>query len=225
MARSAIGCAMEFLFPSVCPGCGNPPGPDLCPVCEEGLAAIRFPCRLCSSVRENAQSECPHCGGHGLPHLESLTARWHYKGVLVELIGAAKERGEGASFRALANLLPRPHLDSAPTLVVPMPPGLGRVYRRHVPTFFAQKAAKNLDIPWKQGLQATREVPVQHSLGRNERQENVKGIYTATTAVNGQRILLVDDLVTTGASLSSAAQALRRAGAIRVDALVLARAE
>jgi predicted amidophosphoribosyltransferase len=225
MVQSAIGCAMEFLFPSVCPGCGTPPGPDLCPVCEEGLSAIRFPCRLCSSVRDNAQAECPRCAGHGLPHLESLTARWHYKGVLVELIGAAKERGEGAAFRSLHSLLPQVHCDPAPTMVVSMPPGLGRVYRRHVPSFLAQIAAKRLAIPWKQGLQATREVPVQHSLGRNERQENVKGIYTAKPIVSGQRILLVDDLVTTGASLSSAAQALRRAGATRVDALVLARAE
>jgi predicted amidophosphoribosyltransferase len=74
-------------------------------------------------------------------------------------------------------------------------------------------------------LLRTRHTREQAGLGLKERGENVAGAFTATARVAGQRILLVDDVVTTGATVRAAATALRRAGAYRVEVVALARAE
>ena len=63
----------------------------------------------------------------------------------------------------------------------------------------------------------------QTGLSRKERQENTRGIFTAAPAVAGQNILLVDDVVTTGATLKEATKTLLEAGAARVAVAVVAR--
>ena len=69
--------------------------------------------------------------------------------------------------------------------------------------------------------------PAQHRLARQERLRNLRGAFTAPieslSQLRDARVLLVDDVTTTGATLAAAAQALRAAGAARVDALVFAR--
>ena len=69
----------------------------------------------------------------------------------------------------------------------------------------------------------------QHTLGRTGRLRNLQGVFAAAPAnaplLQGQRLLLVDDVMTTGATLHAAAQVLRHAGAAQVGALVVARAD
>jgi predicted amidophosphoribosyltransferase len=65
----------------------------------------------------------------------------------------------------------------------------------------------------------------QASLPRDERAENVRGAFSVRRALGGQRVLLIDDVRTTGATLAAAADALERAGCIDVKTLALARAE
>ena len=78
-------------------------------------------------------------------------------------------------------------------------------------------------------LLRVKETPPQSSLPRKERFAKVRGAYALepakATAVRGQRIVLLDDVMTTGASLHAAAQVLRRAGASHITVLVFARTE
>jgi ComF family protein len=74
------------------------------------------------------------------------------------------------------------------------------------------------------GLRKTHDTAAQSTLRRDERAANLRGAFTADASVRGRRILLVDDVCTTGATLRACAKALRRAGAARVAALTVARA-
>jgi ComF family protein len=77
------------------------------------------------------------------------------------------------------------------------------------------------------GLVRLGEAPAQHRLGRQQRLHNLRGLFAAPAdrlaQLRGARLLLIDDVMTTGATLDAAATALRAAGAGRVDALVFAR--
>lgn len=76
-----------------------------------------------------------------------------------------------------------------------------------------------------QGLRRIRETTPQTGLSESERKANIKGAFTAPSdAVRQKRVLLVDDVLTTGATLDECARTLTRAGASSVDVLVLARA-
>jgi ComF family protein len=78
-------------------------------------------------------------------------------------------------------------------------------------------------------LLRTRDTPAQHSLPRAERLRNVQGAFALDplrrSSLRGQRVVLVDDVMTSGASLHAAARVLREAGAAHVTALVLARTD
>lgn len=83
--------------------------------------------------------------------------------------------------------------------------------------------AKELGLPCGEVLEQVRETETQHLLGRSQRADNVRGAYRAKPRVGGERVLLVDDILTTGATMGSCAQALYQAGACWVAGLCAAR--
>ena len=87
----------------------------------------------------------------------------------------------------------------------------------------AKALAKELGLPWWTLLEQARETATQHNLTRAQRADNVRGAYRARAEAAGQRLLLVDDIVTTGATLRACAQALYEAGAQSVGAVCAAR--
>ena len=87
----------------------------------------------------------------------------------------------------------------------------------------AKALAKELGLPWWTLLEQARETATQHNLTRAQRADNVRGAYRARAEAAGQRLLLVDDIVTTGATLRACAQALYEAGARSVGAVCAAR--
>jgi predicted amidophosphoribosyltransferase len=78
-------------------------------------------------------------------------------------------------------------------------------------------------MPRRPLLSRTRETPPQSSLSAPGRRANVEGAFAASAGARGRVLVLVDDVVTTGATLFAAARALRAAGALEVRGLVLAR--
>lgn len=78
----------------------------------------------------------------------------------------------------------------------------------------ARPLANRLGVPYAELLMKTRDNPEQHFLGKEQRAANVRGVYSASAErVRGKSILLVDDIVTTGATLSECVRVLRGAGA------------
>ena len=91
----------------------------------------------------------------------------------------------------------------------------------------ARPVAKRFGLPLANELRRTRYTQAQAGLDQTERQKNLKGSFAVKRPdrVNGKRILLVDDVFTTGATLRAATEALKQAGAARVTALTLARVD
>ncbi len=87
----------------------------------------------------------------------------------------------------------------------------------------ADETGRLLATPRRSLLSRSRETPPQSSLPAAERRANVEGAFAASPRARGRVLVLVDDVVTTGATLFAAARALREAGARDVRALVLAR--
>lgn len=85
-----------------------------------------------------------------------------------------------------------------------------------------KEVAKELGLPWREALEQTRETETQHLLNRPQRADNVRDAYRAMRRISGERVLLVDDIVTTGATLRSCAQALYEGGAAWVGCLCAA---
>lgn len=89
----------------------------------------------------------------------------------------------------------------------------------------AKAAAGALGVPLAEVLEKSKENQCQHGLGRSARMENVKGVYRAGPEAKGRALLLVDDIVTTGATLCQCAEALYEAGAVKVYGLCAASAQ
>ena len=106
---------------------------------------------------------------------------------------------------------------------VPMSPEKRRRRGYNQSQLLAKSLAKELHLPCWDLLEQVRETATQHELSRAERADNVRGAYRARAEAAGQRLLLVDDIVTTGATLRACAQALYEAGAQSVGAVCAAR--
>jgi ComF family protein len=114
--------------------------------------------------------------------------------------------------------------------LVPVPLHWTRLWRRRFnqSAVLAQSVSAIAAVPVADHILArTRATPPQVGLARSERARNVQGAFavpkTARADVKGRKLIVIDDVLTSGATVDACARALLRAGAVRVDALVLAR--
>jgi ComF family protein len=131
--------------------------------------------------------------------------------------------------RILAELIPKQSDDFAADAVVPVPLDQGRFRERgyNQAELIAKPLARLLGIPFRAYLLVrTRPRPNHLRLTRRERWETVRGAYAPCerAPVDKLRVLLVDDVFTTGATLDACSRALRGAGAVRVAGITVARA-
>ena len=119
----------------------------------------------------------------------------------------------------------RPEI-APPDLIVPMPLHPNRLKARgfNQAAEIARHAAKALGLAWRSdALIRLHDTAPQAGLRREERWANLRGAFACPEPLQGARILLIDDVLTTGASLSACAEVLRHAGASHIDVAVLAR--
>ncbi len=217
--NAAVATVLDLLLPAVCPLCHEAPGPELCPACLPQLPVLAEPCPLCAMPKR--ESPCPACRDDGLIHLDGVRAAFAYRGTMRRLVGDAKAGARPAAVAVLAGLLPLP--EAPVDAVVPVPPSPGRRPGPHLATACARLAARRLGVPFLAPLRCTRHAREQHRLSRPERARNVVGLFACAGRVPA-RVLLVDDILTSGATASAAAAALRSHGARRVVASFLCRA-
>jgi ComF family protein len=218
---------LDLLFPPRCAGCGSP-GVIWCLRCNQ-LVRRLLP-RTCSRCgrRFPAAGRCRVCppSPDGLP----VTAIGHYGPPLDRALTHLKYRPDRALAEVFAGWLAEAYRLTGWTAdcIVSVPLGRRRERQRgyNQVALIAQALDPQLEMPaLPTALRRTRETRSQVGLTPIERQRNVSDAFSADPAqVRDHSPLLLDDVYTTGATLTACARALERAGAIRVYGLTLARA-
>ena len=162
--------------------------------------------------------------------LDSCTAVYEYGGQLAVALRRLKFQGRSDIAKSLQPLLQESFCGAAQRadLAVPVPLHRRRLAKRG----FNQAQRLLLPLAKANGLPVARSVLVrnkntqaQAQLSAKDRAANLRGAFDASEAVRGKRILLLDDIRTTGSTLDAAGRALRRAGALEIHAFVVARAD
>ena len=226
--------------------------PDQCRICHAPLVELsRAPvCRkclrapepltaeyFCLSCRTPFQTPYPldtdgRCGlcRNGLTGFDAAYSFGAYEGMLRELIHLYKYGRMRPLAEPLGDLmalaLPR---EQQFDLVVPVPLHWFRLWRRgfNQSALLARGMARRCAIPVAHVLRRSRATSSQAGLSRTRRRQNVDGAFRVSRGARlaGQRILLIDDVLTTGATAAACARTLKRAGARSVSVLTLARVD
>jgi ComF family protein len=228
---SLIG-SLAARVPSQCTICREWPSRPLCDPCIARFASPVARCPTCAIAVPTGVERCSDCVRQP-PPLDACIAACAYAWPWPDHISHFKFRGETGWAVAFAQLMRNaPWAEAALErcdLVLPMPLATARLRERG----FNQslELARRL-APGKTDatlLLRMRDTPAQRGLARPERLLNLRGAFAVeplrAAAVRGRRIVLVDDVMTSGASLFAAAQTLRAAGATHLTGLVLARTE
>lgn len=197
--------------------------------CEDCIAACEvFPenrCALCQRLLGEGEHNCPRS-----EPLTWVLAWGHHAGPLQQAVHHLKYKRDVSLGDKLAQhlvgLLSSVELGNVCVVPVPLWPGRKRQRGYNQAALLARPLAYSLGMPYCSNMVARiRNTASQVGLSIPKRQENMAGAFQAAPAkAAGKRVLLVDDVLTTGATLHAAAQALRQAGAQEVVAVVLARA-
>jgi ComF family protein len=218
--RAAAAKALDAALPATCVGCGSE-GPPICDACLPALDA-----RLASpaGVPIGLPGELPE----PLLQLEWCAS---FRGVTRDALHAIKYGGEQRLADRLGAAIARrwQAVGVGAELVVNVPVHAERERQRGYDQagLIARQAARDLSLPFAPALRRARATIAQFDLDRRDRARNVKGAFVVDARhaadVRGRWILLVDDVVTTGATLASCATALYVAGASGVSAITVAR--
>jgi predicted amidophosphoribosyltransferase len=178
----------------------------VCEACRRLLTADSARCRLCGTPAADERT-CPTCHG-----------RWRAWDGIAVLGGYADE------LRTAVLAAKRPAGELQLAGLVPLH-WTRRLARGSSSAHgLARELAAGLGLPCRSLLRRTRATRMQNELPPGERRRNVQGVFRAV-ATAGRRILLVDDVTTTGATLAESAAALKEADAAAVHAVVVARAD
>jgi ComF family protein len=215
---------LGLVLPSRCAVC-SAPGPALCGVCSAALIRIAPPvCERCGCPGAWPVRRCVECAGRRLAFARARSALV-YDARSRPLVSAWKERGRRDLAPILAELvaevLAPPQVEAI--TFVPGDRERGRE-RGHVPAArLAAALATRWRLPLERILARTGPAPRQAALPRGARRANVRGAFVPRGEAP-RTVALVDDVYTTGATVSACATELRRAGAHRIEVVCLARA-
>ena len=214
---------LDVLFPQRCVACGAG-GAQLCERCLDRLPRLHPPlCARCGAPTQWPVERCRECAGRRLA-FASARAAVGYDADVRALVAGWKDHGLRRLAEIAAELVdevvPRPDV----ALLTFVPPDGDRSLERghHPPERLARELGRRWELPIGSLLRRTREIRQQRGLSRPERRANVAGAFRATKEIPS-RIVLVDDVYTSGATASAAASALRAGGARRVDVVTFAR--
>jgi ComF family protein len=204
--------------------CGAESGPELlCPACIAELPPLPESCPRCA-LPSPGGSVCGSCLSKP-PHFDGTLALWPYEFPCDRLVQALKYRARLALAGFFARVLasrPLPEID----LIVPMPLHPRRLAGRgfNQALEIARGLARRVGRPLEpRGALRVKDTAPQTELPYEERAKNVRGAFLCKLDLSGASVAVVDDVMTTGATLNELARVLKRAGATRVENFVIAR--
>jgi predicted amidophosphoribosyltransferase len=216
---------VDLLLPARCAACGIEAPAPLCPACSSRLIRLRAPlCERCGCPTAWPVERCAECRGRRLAFARARAAV-AYEGPAAALVRRWKEGGlrTAARFAAavVASCVERPDVEAA-TFV----PAVREreLWRGHNPARRLTEEVSTLwELPCVPCLARTGGAVPQRGLPLSRRRANVAGAFRATRRASG-RMVLVDDVYTSGATAAAAAATLRAAGAREVVVVTFARA-
>ncbi len=219
--------ATDWVFPPYCGGCGQG-GSSWCLECQSKTSPIPEPvCNRCG-LPITGSGECRKCRTNP-PNFDSLRSFSEYTEPLRSAIIRMKTHPDYGLGLALSNHLITLYsrLVWEADLIVPVPISKDHSQQRgyNQTDLFAYPLALMLGFPYKsKAISRIRDTRSQVGLPATERALNVIGAFKADRSlVRGKRIIVVDDVATTGSSISACASALKDSGAVKVYGLTLAR--
>ena len=230
--------AVSLLYPATCSICAKQvrAGEYLCEACEAKIVRIVPPfCETCSEPFEgsmNSAFTCANCA-HRTIHFEAAVAAYRGRGVVRDVIHEFKYNRQIHLRYLVARWLCAALNDERLRycefdVIVPVPlhPARQRERGFNQASLLAELLSGRSSIPCRPLLKRIRYTTTQTALDRSERMENLHNAFRLrkNADVRGLCVLLIDDVLTTGSTLSECARVLKRAGAISVHAATAARA-
>ncbi|HEY2799611.1 MAG TPA: ComF family protein [Chthoniobacterales bacterium] len=235
--RNPLRGLVSLFYPEFCAVCagGVEPGEQLCGRCEDEAPRLCAPfCARCSQPFDGAISGtfiCANCSDRAL-HFEAAISAYRSRGVVREVMHSFKYGGQLHLRRQLGawlcEALDDPRLAGrrfACIVPVPLHPARERERGFNQADLLAAELHHRCKLPVRPLLQRIRYTTTQTQFDRSERIENLRGAFRLRRGVDvqGLRVLLVDDVLTTGSTLSECAQVLKKSGALSVHAATAAR--
>lgn len=229
---------VSLFYPAHCAVCLAPVETDeyLCTDCESKAPRIKPPfCEKCSEPFDGAITQsfaCANCA-HRTLHFECAVSAYRGRGVVRHLVHALKYGGQRYLRHPLTDWLsealddPRLHGRRFDFIVpVPLHPARERARGFNQAQLLADSLGERCSMPVLRVLERTRYTTTQTAFDRAERMQNLHGAFRLrkNIAVRDLRLLLIDDVLTTGSTLSECARVLKKAGALSVHAATAARA-
>lgn len=225
--RRGVTILLDLLYPPRCSCCGQA-GAWLCSACVDGIPYITDPiCERCGRPAEHA-GVCADCRSEPYDLAQVRSVALHVA-PLREAVHALKYDGARVLAGPLGHLMAdywRGHALPA-AITVPVPLHRERLRQRgyNQSLLLARVLANEVGMTLCGDILAReRNTPSQVGLSRAARRENVKDAFRCSAQLQGEAVLLIDDVFTTGATLEACARALHMAGAGRVSAYTLLRA-
>lgn len=238
-----LRATLDLVFPAACAACGREMerdrthdlGSSLCESCLDQLELFSGPlCRRCGApvpAVVEPQAHCIRCRGQRL-WFDETVALGEYGGRLRELLLKMKQARGNVTSLALAELTWQRHAEQLEALEADVVVAVPMHWRRrwthgtNSAAVLAEVFARRLRVRQRTRLLGRRRnTPPQFSLPPSKRWQNVRQAFSVKRGypVQGAHVLLVDDIMTTGATCSEAARTLKAAGAGRVSVVVVAR--
>jgi ComF family protein len=228
MVNNCINNILSRLFQTHCPLCEAPSDGQLCQGCHQDIPLNRYCCTCCAlPLPELQYGLCGHCLSTKTTIDHSLIP-FRYAEPVDHLIGQFKFASNLPLGRLLSQLW-LAHVDSIPDrpeLLIPIPLHATRLRERgyNQALELAKLLGRQFNIPIDQySCERIIDNPPQARLKKQQRKKNIRGAFSLRRPIDARHIALVDDVVTTGSTVTELARLLKRSGVERVDVWALAR--
>lgn len=235
LARAAVRPILDFALPPRCPGCGaiTDAPHRFCLGCWNQLSFLGEPCcARCALPFDYGAGEEVSCGAcmADPPRFDRLRAAVAYGDISRKVALRLKYGGRPGVAETIARLIERHLGASADAILAPVPLHRWRIWRRgyNQAALIASALARRAGLEARLDLiERVKPTPQLKGMSPRERREAVRGAFRVAARhkedVRGRRVVLVDDVYTSGATANGCAKALKRAGAAEVNVLCWAR--
>lgn len=224
---------INFFFPPICIICNSLSERkiDLCKSCEDDLPFLKNCCKRCAVPLPEQQTLCGTCL-YQSPPFDRTFALFHYREPIDQLILDLKFNYKLINARVLGELLAKflseQYRDQdLPEMIIPVPLHKVRLSERGYNQVLeiTRVVAKKLNIKIdKSNILRSKNTLAQALLPANQRHENIKGAFTIRKMISYKHVVVIDDVITTGNTITELCKLLKRNGVSKIDVWCCARA-